>query len=151
MEKVNFKANRILSALIDGFFMVLISVAICLAPALIFFKELMEGDFIAIDLLWLILSLLGSFLVWILYLAIPTLFFKGATVGMRFNHLVFKSMKEKDYTFAHVLFREVGLVVTIVLSLGLALITDIFCICNNNDGRSFHDYFSSLKVVSDND
>ena len=151
MEKSNFKINRILASLIDGFFMFLITVAICLAPSLTFFRQLVDGTFIGIDLFWLIFSLVGSFMVWILYLSVPTLFFKGATLGMRLNHLTFENIKEKDYSFSKILFREANLVITLVLSFGLLAISDLVSVINSDEGRSFHDYFSLVKVVGVND
>ena len=151
MEKANFKSNRILASLIDGFFMLLITFGVCLAPSLTFFRELVDGTFIALDLFWVIFSLVGSFLVWILYLSIPTLFFKGATLGMKLNHLTFETVKENDYSFPKILFREAGLVLTLVLSCGLLVISDFISIINNHEGRTFQDYFSQVKVVEVND
>ena len=150
MEVAMFKTYRFLASLVDGFFMFLITVAFCIAPALSFFKELVDGNFIVSDMIWLILSLFGSFCLWILYLAIPVLIFKNATVGMKLNHLVFTSNKYEDLRFSQILFREAVVVVCLVFSLSLSLYSEAFALAFGEDGRSFYDIFSSIKVVPEN-
>ena len=145
-----FKANRFLAALVDGFFMFLITVAFCLAPAISFFREIIDGKFIPGDMIWLILSLFGSFCLWILYLALPSLIFKNATLGMKLNHLVFVSKKYGELRLSHLLFREAIVVVCLVFSLSLSIYSEIFSLVCSEDGKGFFDVFSSIKVVSEN-
>ncbi len=140
MNKKAFAANRILASLIDGFFMFLITVIVAIMPSITFFNEIKDGKFIAIDLFWFVFSLVASFLVWILYLAVPAYFFKFATVGMKLTHLSFDSYKDKDIKFSNVLFREAAVVCGIVLSLGLTIFADLFAIFSNKEGKTFFDY-----------
>ncbi len=150
MDRVIFKTNRFLAALVDGFFMLLITIGFCIAPALTFFRELADGRFIASDMVWLILSLIGSFFLWILYLAIPALFLKNATIGMKINHLTFVSTKDDEPRFSKLLFREALVVACLVLSLGLSIYSDIFAFICNEEPKSFSDIFTSIKVVPNN-
>lgn len=149
MNKTLFVANRFLASLIDGFFMLVITVGISIFPSINFFKEISDGKLVSLSVFWFVFSLMASFLVWILYLSIPCLIFKNATLGMRLCHLRFENSKEKDVKFYHILFREATLVVCIVFSLGLSLISDIISVCSNSEGRTFFDYYSSLRVVND--
>ena len=147
MENTNLKVNRILASLTDGLFMFLITIMICIAPAIVFFKGALKNDFVMGDLLWLIFSFIASVLIWILYLSIPSIFL-GSTVGMRINGLTFASAKYKEIRFSHVLFRETTIVICLVLSLGLCLFSDLFSVLGSKDGKTYYDISSSLKVVS---
>ena len=106
MNKTLFVANRFLASLIDGFFMLVITVGISIFPSINFFKEISDGKLVSLSVFWFVFSLMASFLVWILYLSIPCLIFKNATLGMRLCHLRFENSKEKDVKFYHILFKK---------------------------------------------
>ena len=148
MSERNLKVNRILASLIDGFFMFIITAAVCIAPLIVFLKEYFDGKFITSDFLWLLFSIFGSFALWILYLWIPTLIFKNATIGMKFTHLVFINSRENPSKFSSFLFREFMVVVCIVGSFGLSLVADLICLTMTEKGKTFYDVASSLRVVS---
>ena len=151
MNRKVFLANRILASLIDGFFMFAITVGLSIIPSITFFNELKDGKLIPLSLFWFIFSLFASFCVWILYLAIPTLFFHRSTLGMKITHLTFESGKGQEIKFSSILFREAEVVVCVVLSLSLSLLADFVSITNSKDGRTFFDYSSTLRVVADNE
>ena len=148
MSERNLKLNRLLASLIDGFFMFVITAVVCIAPLIVFLKECFDGKFITSDFLWLLFSIIGSFAIWILYLFIPLLIFKNATIGMKFTHLIFISSKETQSKFTSFLFREFMVVTCIVFSFGLSLVADLIAITMTEKGRTFYDVASSLKVVS---
>ena len=145
---ISFKFNRILVYLIDGLVMFILMAMICVAPAIIFFRDLINGSFNVGELLWLSFSIFGSFCVWILYLFLTSLIFKGATLGMKINNLVFKRVNDTPLSFRSLLFRETLLVVSIVFSLGFSVIFDVISVICTKNGRTFHDVYSLMKVVS---
>ena len=146
-----FKFNRILTYLIDGLVMFILLAMICVAPSIIFFRDLMNGSFNTGELLWLSFSVFGSFCVWILYLFLTSIIFKGATLGMKISHLVFRRINDDKVNFRSLLFRETLLVICIVLSLGFSVFFDVISVICSKNGRTFHDVYSFMKVVSTND
>ena len=148
MENENLKINRIIASLIDGLFMFLISVALCITPAISLIQGIIDSDVIASDIFWFSFSLIVGFLVWILYLSVPTFFLNGSTIGMKMNGLVFRSTKYKEIRFYHILFRETTLVVCLVFSLGTSAISDLISTILSKEGKTYFDISSSLKVVS---
>ena len=146
-----FKANRFLASLIDGFFMFLILAFVCFGPSLTFFKEISEGKFISGTIFWFVFSIVGSFLIWILYLSIPSLFGRKGTLGMKIARLSFATLKDGGVKFSDVMFRELTVVICLVFSLGLALFSDSISIACSKEGKSFYDIFSSIKVVANDD
>lgn len=148
MSDRNLKVNRILASLIDGFVMFLLTTIVCIAPLIVFLRQYFDGKFITSDFLWLLFSIFGSFALWILYLFIPTLIFKNATLGMRITHLVFINSKDNTAKFSSFLFREFMVVTSIVFSLGFSLVADLLAILLTESGRTFYDVSSSLRVVS---
>ena len=146
-----FKANRFLASLIDGFFMFLILAFVCFAPGLSLFREISEGKFIASSIFWFAFSIFGSFCIWILYLSLPSLFGKKATLGMKIARLSFVSMRDENIRFYNVMFREATVVVSLVFSLGLSVFSDSFSVLCSKEGKTFIDIFSSLKVVANDD
>ena len=150
MEKGTLKINRILAALTDGFFMLLIFVGITIAPALSFFTSLNSGKFIVNDFVWLIISIFSSFVIWILYLFIFTFIFKNATLGMKLNGLNFVNTKDNEITYSSLLFRETSVVLCLVFSLGLSIFADLFSVIFSKGSRDFIDILSSLRVVNSN-
>lgn len=145
---ISFKFNRILTYLIDGLVMFILMAMICVAPAIIFFRDLINGSFNTSELLWLSFSIFGSFCVWILYLFLTSLIFKGATLGMKISHLSFRKINDSDLTFRNLLYRETLVVLCIVLSLGFSVIFDLMSVICSKNGRTFHDVYSFMKVVS---
>lgn len=145
---ISFKFNRILTYLIDGLVMFILMALICVAPSIIFFRDLLNGSFNTNELLWLSFSVFGSFCVWILYLFVTSLIFKGATLGMKISHLSFKKINDSDLTFRNLLYRETVVVLCIVLSLGFSVIFDLMSVICSKNGRTFHDVYSYMKVVS---
>ena len=148
MERTGFKLNRILASLIDGLIMFIILAGVCVAPAIRFFSELLDDKFIVADLFWLIFSIFGSFCIWILYLFFSSILLGKATVGMKLTKLVFARSGGGEVTYRSILFREVSLVVSIVFSLGFALIFNPISILFNEKGKSFYDICSRVKVVA---
>ena len=148
MERTGYKLNRIYASLIDGLFMLIIFVGICIAPALRFFMQLADDKFIVSDLLWLLFSIFGSFCVWILYLFLSSVLFKKATLGMRIAKLSFAKSGDGELTYRGILFRELTVVVTLVFSLGFAAIFNPISIIFNEKGKSFYDICSRIKVVN---
>lgn len=151
MGNATYKANRIVANMIDGLIMFILFVAICIAPSIVFIRDMMAGHFIVNEMVWLILSGVASVLVWILYLSLTTLIFKNATLGMRIVHLTFIKSNGGDLTFLNIFLRQLICVVCFIFSLGFTVIFDpISLICSENC-RNFYDIFSSTKVVSLND
>jgi len=148
MRESNFKLNRVLASLVDGLIMFLITAGICTAPAIIFFKGLINNNFIIADLFWLLFSIFGSFAVWILYLFISALLFKGSTLGMKFYRLTFIRTNGTELRAMNIFFREATMVICIILSLGFSVIFDFLSMLCNDSGKNFYDIFSSTKVVT---
>ena len=151
MNSAYFKFSRILASMIDGFFMLVIFLGICAAPTIVLIKDIQSGNSLLNDILWLSFSAFGSFCVWIVYLFGTALIFRGATLGMKTQRLVYTRTNGNPMSYRSILFRETMTVLCIVFSLGFTLLFDpISLICSEN-GKNFYDIFFSLKVVSVND
>ena len=148
MSSINFKLNRILASLIDGLVMLIILIAICIAPSFNLIKGIQNSNFVTGDILWLVFSLIGSVLIWVLYLSLTSLIFKNATLGMKIMKLVFVRSNGRELTFLDIFIRELTSVVCLVFSLGFSLIMDPISLLVSEHGRNFYDIFSFTKVVS---
>ena len=148
MSSTNFKLNRILASLIDGLVMLIILIAICIASSINLIKGIQNSNFVTSDILWLVFSLIGSVLIWVLYLSLTSLIFKNATLGMKIMKLVFVRSNGRELTFLDIFIRELTSVVCIVFSLGFSLIMDPISLLVSEHGRNFYDIFSFTKVVS---
>ena len=148
MSSINFKLNRILASLIDGLVMLIILIAICIAPSINLIRGIQNSNFVTGDILWLVFSLIGSVLIWVLYLSLTSLIFKNATLGMKIMKLVFVRSNGRELTFLDVFIRELTSVVCLVFSLGFSLIMDPISLLMSEHGRNFYDIFSFTKVVS---
>ena len=148
MSSINFKLNRILASLIDGLVMLIILIAICIAPSINLIRGIQNSNFVAGDILWLVFSLIGSVLIWVLYLSLTSLIFKNATLGMKIMKLVFVRSNGRELTFLDIFIRELTSVVCLVFSLGFSLIMDPISLLVSEHGRNFYDIFSFTKVVS---
>ena len=148
MSSINFKLNRILASLIDGLVMLIILIAICIAPSINLIRGIQNSNFVTGDILWLVFSLIGSVLIWVLYLSLTSLIFKNATLGMKIIKLVFVRSNGRELTFLDIFIRELTSVVCLVLSLGFSLIMDPISLLVSEHGRNFYDIFSFTKVVS---
>ena len=151
MKNVNYKAARILANMIDALIMFVLFIAVCIPPSIIFIKDMMAGNFIVNELVWLILSGVAGILLWVLYLSLTPLIFKNATLGMRIVRLVFVKASGGNLSFSRLFFRQLISVLCFLFSLGFTLFFGpISLICSEN-GRNFYDIFSSTKVVSFDD
>lgn len=148
MRSTNFKANRILAALIDGLVMFILLVLICVAPTINLVRTVQANNYSNGDIMWLVFSLIGSVLVWVLYLSLTGLIFKNATLGMKIMHLVFVRSNGSELTFINIFIRELISVICIIFSLGFSLILDPISLMCSKSGKNFYDIFSSTKVVS---
>ena len=148
MSSINFKLNRILASLIDGLVMLIILTAICIAPSINLIRGIQNSNFVTGDILWLVFSLIGSVLIWVLYLSLTSLIFKNATLGMKIMKLVFVRSNGRELTFLDIFVRELTSVVCLVFSLGFSLIMDPISLLVSEHGRNFYDIFSFTKVVS---
>lgn len=145
---MNFKLNRILASLIDGLVMLILLVAISIFPAINLIKHIQANVVVTNDILWLVFSLTGSILVWILYLSLTGLIFRNATLGMKIMRLVFVRTNGRDITFLDIFVREFISVICLVFSLGFTLILDPISLLCSQNGKNFYDIFSFTKVVS---
>lgn len=148
MSSISFKLNRILAALIDGLVMLIILVAICVAPSINLIRGIQNSNFVTGDILWLVFSLIGSVLLWVLYLSLSGLIFRNATLGMKLTKLVFVRTNGTELTFLNIFTREFISVICIIFSLGFTLILDPISLLCSENGKNFYDIFSSTKVVS---
>ncbi len=148
MRSTNFKANRILAALIDGLVMFILLALICVVPTINLVRTVQANNYSNGDIMWLVFSLIGSVLVWVLYLSLTGLIFKNATLGMKIMRLVFVRSNGSDLTFINIFIRELISVICIIFSLGFSLILDPISLMCSESGKNFYDIFSSTKVVS---
>ncbi len=148
MRSTNFKANRILAALIDGLVMFILLALICVAPTINLVRTVQANNYSNGDIMWLVFSLIGSVLVWVLYLSLTGLIFKNATLGMKIMRLVFVRSNGSEITFINIFIRELISVICIIFSLGFSLILDPISLMCSESGKNFYDIFSSTKVVS---
>ena len=148
MRSTNFKANRILAALIDGLVMFILLALICVAPTINLVRTVQANNYSNGDIMWLVFSLIGSVLVWVLYLSLTGLIFKNATLGMKIMRLVFVRSNGSELTFINIFTRELISVICIIFSLGFSLILDPISLMCSESGKNFYDIFSSTKVVS---
>ena len=148
MSSTNFKLNRILASLIDGLVMLILLVAICIAPSLNLVKGIQNNNIVNGDILWLVFSFIGSVLVWVLYLSLTGLIFKNATLGMKIMKLAFVRTNGTELTFLNIFAREFTYVICLIFSLGFTLIVDPISLLCSENGKNFYDIFSSTKVVS---
>ena len=124
MRSTNFKANRILAALIDGLVMFILLALICVAPTINLVRTVQANNYSNGDIMWLVFSLIGSVLVWVLYLSLTGLIFKNATLGMKIMRLVFVRSNGSELTFINIFTRELISVICIIFSLVFSLILD---------------------------
>lgn len=148
MRSTNFKANRILAALIDGLVMFILLALICVAPTINLVRTVQANNYSNGDIMWLVFSLIGSVLVWVLYLSLTGLIFKNATLGMKIMRLVFVRSNGSELAFINIFIRELISVICIIFSLGFSLILDPISLMCSESGKNFYDIFSSTKVVS---
>ena len=148
MSSISFKLNRILAALIDGLVMLIILVAICVAPSINLIRGIQNSNYVTGDIFWLVFSVIGSVLLWVLYLSLSGLIFRNATLGMKLTKLVFVRTNGTELTFLHIFTREFISVICIIFSLGFTLILDPISLLCSENGKNFYDIFSSTKVVS---
>ena len=148
MRSTNFKANRILAALIDGLVMFILLALICVAPTINLVRTVQANNYSNGDIMWLVFSLIGSVLVWVLYLSLTGFIFKNATLGMKIMRLVFVRSNGSELTFINIFIRELISVICIIFSLGFSLILDPISLMCSESGKNFYDIFSSTKVVS---
>ncbi len=148
MRSTNFKANRILAALIDGLVMFILLALICVAPTINLVRTVQANNYSNGDIMWLVFSLIGSVLAWVLYLSLTGLIFKNATLGMKIMRLVFVRSNGSELTFINIFIREIISVICIIFSLGFSLILDPISLMCSESGKDFYDIFSSTKVVS---
>ena len=145
---MNFKLTRILASLIDGLVMLILLVAICIAPSLNLAKGIMNDNLVMGDILWLVFSFIGSVLVWILYLSLTGLIFKNATLGMKIMRLAFVKTNGTEVMFLNIFAREATLIICLIFSLGFTIIFDPISLLCSENGKNFYDIFSLTKVVS---
>ena len=148
MQNSYFKLNRILASLIDGFVMFIILSAVCVIPAIRLIQDVVDNSFLASDLLWLLFSIFGAHCIWILYLFLTSVIFKGATLGMRITHLYFVRTNGTKLTYSNILLRETAVVLSLAFSLGFTLIFDPISLMCSENGKNFYDILASTKVVS---
>ena len=148
MSSMNFKLTRILASLIDGLVMLILLVAICIAPSLNLAKGIMNDNLVMGDILWLVFSFIGSVLVWILYLSLTGLIFKNATLGMKIMRLAFVKTNGTEVMFLNIFAREATLIICLIFSLGFTIIFDPISLLCSENGKNFYDIFSLTKVVS---
>ncbi len=148
MSSTTFKLNRILASLIDGLVMLILLVAICIAPSINLIKAIQNDNLVNSDIIWLVFSFVGSVLVWVLYLSLTGLIFNKATLGMKIMKLSFVKTNGTEITFLNIFSREVVSIICLIFSLGFSLIIDPISLLCSKSGRNFYDIFSSLKVVS---
>ena len=148
MRSTNFKANRILAALIDGLVMFILLALICVAPTINLVGAVQANNYSNGDIMWLVFSLIGSVLVWVLYLSLTGFIFKNATLGMKIMRLVFVRSNGSELTFINIFIRELISVICIIFSLGFSIILDPISLMCSESGKNFYDIFSSTKVVS---
>ena len=148
MRSTNFKANRILAALIDGLVMFILLALICVAPTINLVRTVQANNYSNGDIMWLVFSLIGSVLVWVLYLSLTGFIFKNATLGMKIMRLVFVRSNGSELTFINIFIRELISVICIIFSLGFSIILDPISLMCSESGKNFYDIFSSTKVVS---
>ena len=145
---MNYKLTRILASLIDGLVMLILLVAICIAPSLNLAKGIMNDNYVMGDILWLVFSFIGSVLVWILYLSLTGLIFKNATLGMKIMRLAFVKTNGTEVMFLNIFAREATLIICLIFSLGFTIIFDPISLLCSENGKNFYDIFSLTKVVS---
>ncbi|MBO4856343.1 MAG: RDD family protein [Bacilli bacterium] len=148
MSSMNYKLTRILASLIDGLVMLILLVAICIAPSLNLAKGIINDNYVMGDILWLVFSFVGSVLVWILYLSLTGLIFKNATLGMKLTRLAFVRTNGTELMFINIFAREAVLVICLIFSFGFSIVLDPISLLCSENGKNFHDIFSSTKVVS---
>ncbi len=148
MTSQYFKLNRILAALIDGLVMFVILSIVCVFPTINLIRGIVEDKLLMSDLMWLFFSVFGSLCIWILYLFLGGVIFKGSTLGMKICHLYFVKSNGQVLTWMDILYREFAVVVCIVFSLGFTLIFDPISLFCSDNGKNFYDIVSSTKVVS---
>ena len=151
MENLSqLKFNRVLAALVDGLIMFFIFAAINIAPAILYIRDAMNGNYVNNDLWWLLFSIFASFGVMILYLFLSCLLLKNATIGMKMNNLVFVRNNGFEMSFSALLIREFVVVISLIFTLGASLIFDLFSLAFNKDGKNFYDILTMTKVVNKN-
>ncbi len=150
-ENLNFKLNRILSALIDGLFIFIIIVAVSIFPLVELIIEINKDSLSVGSVNLLIISIIVGFLLGIVYLFVTFVIFKNATLGMKITHLAFVKYDGNNPTKLALLGRFAISTLCFVLSCGICLLANLIAVLNNEFGRNFYDVFSGLKMVNQYD
>ena len=150
-EKMNFKLNRILSALIDGLFIFIILILISIFPFVELVMEINKDSLSVGTISWLVISIFAGFLLGIVYLFVTYLIFKNATLGMKITHLTFVKYDGNNPAKRVLFIRSLLVILGFIFSLGFICIADLIAVINNEFGRNFHDVFLGLKMVSQYD
>ena len=82
---------------------------------------------------------------------VSEIIFKNATLGMRLNHLTFRRINDLEMPINTLIFRATFFVITVVFTCGLSVIFDILSMIITENGKTFHDVYSYVKVVPTND
>ena len=148
-ETIVFKLNRIIAALVDGLVVFLAFAMFFTYPFIELLLEINGGGATKETIVLLSLCSIAALGADIFYLFITSIIFKGATLGMKLVHLTFS---RNDGTTPRVvtLFNRAAItMLSIIFSLGLTIIADLFCLLLNEQGKNFHDIYSNMKVVTD--
>lgn len=148
MNNNNIKANRILSALIDGLLLFVIFILAFTFPLIDVINEVISGN----NTFEIYIPLIGFFFLGffldVLYLFITMLIFKGATLGMKLCHLTYIKYDGTSPKAVTLFFHAFSLMIGILASFGLAPLIDMLSLLANKMGKSFHDILFSMKMVS---
>ena len=144
----NLKINRILAALVDGLIMFIIFWAVFIFPLIDFLKAIKTDTYTPNHLFPLIGFFITGLILDILYLFISSLILKGSTLGMKMFNITYVKYDGTSPKGHDLFFHGVAVVISLTLSFGLSAFVDLCSLLSNKMGKSFHDIFFAMKMVS---
>ncbi|MCD8203520.1 MAG: RDD family protein [Coprobacillus sp.] len=148
LEEKRIKRNKLYAALLDGLFIVILSLIFVLPASLYYVDASNNGVVTNLILTLFSLSFVFAFLICFLYLYIPALAFKGETIGMRIFSIQYVDKEGNPLKGGKMALRAIIVTLLTYLTAGLGFIICLIAIGVSHDGRTFYDVIISDKVVS---
>ncbi len=147
-DKNDLKLMRIIASLIDGLFIYVLFFAVIFPSSVLLYNEVhADNPQLLKPILTLICSILMGGVLSIIYLVVPTIVFKGSTIGMKMSGIKFVNVMDERFPLSHLIIRESLVVFTLIFTFTISVVANFFAILINKDGKTYFDYATYAKVV----
>lgn len=147
-DKNDLKLMRIIASLIDGLFIYVLFFAVIFPSSVILYNETqVENPQLLKPILTLVCSILMGGVLSIIYLVVPTIVFKGSTIGMKMSGIKFVNVMDERFPIRHLIIRESLVVFTLIFTFTISVVANFLAVLFNKDGKTYFDYATYAKVV----